>query len=263
VLHVPDGIGRGEAAPLVLNLHGSGSSAKGQEAFSGMDTTADANHFLLAYPQGGIAAGKGFDWNVPGVPLLGGKKVPASAPDDVAYVRQLVHTISAGGCVDARRVYATGFSGGSRMVSQLACEADTPLAAIAPVSGLRYPTPCANAAPVPVLTFHGTKDPVDPYDGHGEAYWTYSVPQAAAKWATHDGCQATSETSFAPGTKTLTHTACTAGSTVVLYTITGEGHEWPGGPHLPKSVTNGLGPQSTAVQADGLMWSFFAAHPKR
>ena len=48
---------------------------------------------------------------------------------------------------------------------------------------------------------------------------------------------------------------------VELYTITGEGHEWPGGPSLPRSLTRALGPQSTGIDANALMWAFFAAHP--
>jgi poly(3-hydroxybutyrate) depolymerase len=48
---------------------------------------------------------------------------------------------------------------------------------------------------------------------------------------------------------------------VELYTISGEGHEWPGGPTLPASLTRLLGAQSDAISADNVMWAFFAAHP--
>jgi poly(3-hydroxybutyrate) depolymerase len=61
---------------------------------------------------------------------------------------------------------------------------------------------------------------------------------------------------------TLTaYRGCRGGSVVELYTITGEGHEWPDGPHLPKKITRALGPQSTAISADNTMWAFFMAHP--
>jgi polyhydroxybutyrate depolymerase len=61
---------------------------------------------------------------------------------------------------------------------------------------------------------------------------------------------------------TLTHYGgCAGGATVELYTIAGEGHEWPGGPILAKRLTRVLGPQSDAVDADDVMWAFFAAHP--
>ena len=47
----------------MLNLHGSGSTAAQQEVFSGMDRVADAGGFIVAYPQGAIASGSGFDWS--------------------------------------------------------------------------------------------------------------------------------------------------------------------------------------------------------
>jgi poly(3-hydroxybutyrate) depolymerase len=57
------------------------------------------------------------------------------------------------------------------------------------------------------------------------------------------------------------YSGCGGGASVELYTITGEGHEWPGGPHLPRRITRLLGPQSTAISADDTMWAFFLAHP--
>src|SRR5262249_38609029 len=145
VVHVPPN--PSGALPLVLNLHGSQSTARAQEAFSGMDGTADADGFVVAYPQALLPSGSGYDWNVPGVPLLGGKAAPKHAPDDVAFVTGLVGDLEHSYCIDPTRVYATGFSGGARMVSQLACDASGTFAAVAPVSGLRHPTPCRPARP--------------------------------------------------------------------------------------------------------------------
>jgi polyhydroxybutyrate depolymerase len=262
ILHVPTGYSGSSKVPLVLNMHGSGTTAADQEVFTGMDATADANGFIVAYPQGLIPDMSGFDWNVPGVPLIGGRAVPAGSADDVTFLVTLVHILEQRYCIDADRVYATGFSGGSRIASQLACDASGTFAAVAPVSGLRRPTPCPTTRPVPILTFHGTADPVDPYNGHGQAYWTYSVPQAAQDWATQDNCSPSAAVSVpAPGVTLTRYTGCGGGATVELYTISGEGHEWPGGPHLPKSLTKVLGPQSTAIDADTVMWDFFAAHP--
>ena len=188
LVHVPPTYTGRAAVPLVLNMHGSASDAKAQETFSGMDHTADVAGFIVAYPQAVIPEGTGFDWNVPGVPLYSGRAVPSGAADDVAFLTQLVRTLESRYCVDAKRVYATGFSGGARMASQLGCDASTVFAAVAPVSGLRFPSPCNSQRPVPVLSFHGTADRIDPYDGNGKAYWTYSVADAERRWATHDGC---------------------------------------------------------------------------
>jgi polyhydroxybutyrate depolymerase len=227
-----------------------------------MDTTADADHFMVVYPQGGIAVSTGFEWNVPDEPLFGGAPVPASAPDDVSFLEQLVTLLEQRYCIDENRVYATGFSGGARMASQLACDAAPALAALAPVSGLRLPAPCPATRAVPVIAFHGTADMVDPYGGHGQAYWTYSVPVAAQQWAAEDGCSPSSTTSNPSSSVVVTsYGHCHDGATVELYTIVGEGHEWPGGPPVATSIERGLGPQSSAVDANSTMWAFFVAHP--
>ena len=139
IVHVPASAARGASLPLVLNLHGSGSTAAEQEAFSGMDKTADADGFIVAYPQGAIASGTGFDWHVPGQPLFGGSPVANAAPDDVAFITNTISMLEGRYCIDTHRVYATGFSGGARMTSQLACDLAGEIAAVAPVSGLRFP----------------------------------------------------------------------------------------------------------------------------
>ncbi len=262
IVHVPAGYTGSRKVALVLNLHGSGSTARAQELFSGMDATADADGFIVAYPQALIPDGAGFDWNVPGQPLVSGTYPPAGSADDVTFLTSLVRDLAARYCVDPRRVYATGMSGGGRMASQLACDASQVFAAVAPVAGLRAPTPCPAARPVPVIAFHGTADPVDPFAGHGLAYWTYSVPDAARMWAARDGCQTASPDVTAAAGYTLTsYSGCEDGATVELYAVTGEGHEWPGGPAMPASITDALGPQSNAVDADTVMWAFFTAHP--
>jgi polyhydroxybutyrate depolymerase len=262
VVHVPSGYRGTSRLALVLNMHGSGATAVDQELFSDMNTTADADGFIVAYPQGLIADGSGFDWNVPGEPLIGGAPVPSDAPNDVSFLTALVGVLEQRYCVDRTRVYATGFSGGARTASQLACDASGVFAAVAAVSGLRRPSPCPTSRPVPIIAFHGTADPVDPYDGHGQRYWTYSVPAAAADWAAQDGCSTTAATSKPAATVTLTdYSHCRGGAAVELYTIAGEGHEWPGGIPLPSSLTKLLGAQSNAISANNLMWAFFRAHP--
>ena len=262
IVHVPTGYAPPAPVPLVVNMHGSQSTALQQEVLTGMDTTADTDTFIVVYPQGDIPAGAGYEWNVPGQPLVGGAAVPAGSPNDVSFIEQLVSSLEQRYCIDPSRVYATGFSGGARTASQLACDSSGVFAAVAAVSGLRRATPCPTGRPVPIIAFHGTADPVDPYGGHGEAYWTYSVPQAARYWAAQDGCSTSAATSKPdPGVTLTAYGHCRGGAVVELYTISGEGHEWPGGPTLPASLTRLLGAQSDAISADNVMWAFFAAHP--
>jgi polyhydroxybutyrate depolymerase len=262
VVHVPTRYSATRPQMLVLNLHGSGSTALAQELFTGMDAAADARDFVVAYPEGAIRSGSGFDWNVPDEPLFGAGPVPAGSPDDVTFLTSLVRVLERRYCIDTTRVDATGFSGGARLASQLACDAATVFAAVAPVSGLRFPAPCPTRRPVPVLSFHGTANPVDPYLGHGQAYWTYSVPVAAARWAARNRCAVhPAVTAPAAGVTLTRYLRCAAGATVALYTLAGEGHEWPDGPTLRRSLTRVLGPQTTAVDANRVIWAFFEAHP--
>lgn len=48
---------------------------------------------------------------------------------------------------------------------------------------------------------------------------------------------------------------------VVLYTVTGGGHTWPGGlQYLPEGV---IGRTTTQFSASAESWEFFRAHPRR
>lgn len=261
IVHVPGGYTGSRKLPLVLNLHGSESTARAQERFSGMDATADADHFIVAYPQALIPDGTGYDWNIPGQPMVNGKLPPASAPSDITFLTALVRDLAGRYCIGLSRVFATGVSGGGRMASQLACDASSVFAAVAPVAGLRYPSPCPASRPVPVIAFHGTADPIDPFNGNGAGYWTYSVPTAAHLWAGHNHCAASPQRTTGHGYRLTRYSGCSGAAAVELYALTGEGHEWPGGPAMPSVITSVLGPQSVAVNANALMWAFFRAHP--
>jgi polyhydroxybutyrate depolymerase len=262
IVHLPRHTADATPLALVLNLHGSGSTALEQEEFTKMNVTSNHDHFIVAYPQGLIPDGTGFDWNIPGVPLVGDRPVPKNSANDVKFLTALVGILEQRYCINAHEVYATGFSGGAREASQLACDDSELFAAVAPVSGLRRPTPCQTGRAVPVIAFHGSADPIDPFNGNGQAYWTYSVPTAEKYWAEQDHCslQATASKPVSSA-KLTTFTGCSNGAEVELYELMGEGHEWPGGPTMPASLTALLGPQSNAVNANALMWSFFVAHP--
>src|SRR5579864_8135140 len=100
IVHVPEEYTGQTPVALVLNLHGSAGTASGQELLSGMDLTANADDFLVAYPQAAIPVGVGYDWNVPGVPLYGNHPVPRTAPSDIDFLTQLVGVLGARYCID-------------------------------------------------------------------------------------------------------------------------------------------------------------------
>jgi polyhydroxybutyrate depolymerase len=201
--------------PLVLDLHGSGGNAAGEAANSRFEALAASEGFLVATLQAGA---EGNRWNVP---------ITAERPDDVRYVADVIDHVAARACTDSSRIYATGFSGGARMSSLLACKLGDRIAAIAPMSGLRWPGPCDGRA-VPVLTFHGLADPQNTYDGHvanrgGE--WEESVPEALAGWAKHNGCDGEPKLDDPAGPlSTLSYAGCDA--EVRLVRVDGLVHRW-------------------------------------
>jgi polyhydroxybutyrate depolymerase len=232
-------------APLVLELHPSGGTAATQQALADIDGLADAEGFVVAYPQGIIPLWGGFQWHVPDEPLVDGTPTPPTAPDDVAYIAAVIRAVSERVAIDPHRIYATGFSGGARMTSQLGCTIPE-IAAIAPIAGVRYPAPCDLARPASVIALHGTADMTNPFDGNGAVYWSYSVPEAMQRWATHDGCAIEpTVTQVAPTATRSDYSGCAAGVTVELYALAGEDHAWP-----------------RAVDANAVIWAAFRDHPR-
>ncbi|MEU1513840.1 alpha/beta hydrolase-fold protein [Streptomyces sp. NPDC005811] len=253
--------GRGHL-PTVLNLHGSQSTAAEQLDRSGLERTADREGFLVVAPQGALDAAPGYRWNVPYVTAPGG-------PDDERFLDDTVDALTRNGCTDARKMYATGYSGGARMVSQYACDRPDRLAAVAAVAGLRAGAPMQDAdgtfAPdpdtcqpgrgVPVLSFSGTADPVNPYHGGGAAYWGYGAEAAERRWAALDGCrQAPRTTTVTAHVTRRTYGACRGGDDVVSYVVDGGGHTWPGSTAEWPAALGGV---TQEIDAGRIMWDFF------
>ena len=214
-LFVPPGYQGRTRLPLVLDLHGSGGTSADQARNSGFEIVAARERFAVATLEADSAR-----WNVP---------VANERPDDVAYVSDVIDHVAARVCIDTARVYATGFSGGARMSSLLGCMLNARIAAIAPVSGLRWPAPC-QGRPVPVLTFHGLADTQNPYDGKAPgrgAEWMESVPDALEGWARHDGCDLNVIREDPPGPlSTMRYEGCHRGAEVRMIRIDGLGHSW-------------------------------------
>ena len=232
-LFVPPGFASRSRLPLVLDLHGSGGTSAGQARTSGFEDVAGKEGFVVATLQA-----DGGRWNVP---------IADGRADDVAYVSDVIDHVAAQVCTDLARVYATGFSGGARMSSLLACRLNSRIAAIAPMAGLRWPGPC-DGRPVPVLTFHGLADTQNAYTGQAAGRggeWLESVPDALAGWAGHNRCGPGALLEDPPGPlSTIRYEGCAGGAEVRLIRIDGMGHRWA----------------RDEVDATAAMWQFFQRH---
>ncbi|MBT8466237.1 MAG: hypothetical protein KJO57_16275 [Deltaproteobacteria bacterium] len=248
-IHVPPSYDGMTPAPLVLNFHGFTSSGLGQQASSNMDATADAEGFLAVYPNGLDQS-----WNAG---LCCGRSATLGV-DDVGFTRAVIEDLSARGCIDPSRVYATGMSNGGFFSHRLACEAADVIAAVAPVAGVLAldPATCTPSRPISILHLHGTGDPLVRYDGGGLAD-SPSVESSIAGWLDRNGCTGEPTVTFQNGSATCETTDdCDGDASVTLCTIEGAGHCWPG---QPCRVLGDLGESTTDIDANEAIWRMFSS----
>jgi len=248
--------------PLVLDLHGLLEGAQIHSSMSGFGPYAQKNGFIAVFPNG---SGKPVKWDV---------SLDRTGNPDLVFLDAVLDEVEAQRCVDTSRVYATGLSYGAIMSSTLGCVMGDRIAAIAPVAGLTVPKGCKPSRPIPVLTFHGTADPILLFNGgvanlsgllggpekkteppkadlHGAGY-----PAAAATWAKMDGC--TGDPKDADLTKTVIQRTwtCPADSPVVFDIEVGAGHSWPGS-EFSKGIANIVGPTDATIDGTDVIWKFF------
>ncbi len=232
--------------PVLIDLHGTGSSPEQELAISGLGVAATARGFVVVAPQGTAPSPAGHTWNVP----------PSGAsPDDARFIEDVLDDVARQDCVERTTVFLAGFSAGGRLASHLACALDTRVVAIAVVGGLRRPVECGTRA-VSVLAFHGTADPINPYGGGGPAYWRGDVESAFRGWIEAGACAAPTVLALSDSVDLLTSTRCRGESSVTLYRLRGHGHTWPGSAvALPEAR---FGRTSRDVDASERIARFFA-----
>lgn len=259
-LHVPPA-GAGAPRPLVIVLHGGAGSGPNVQGFSQMDPVSDAKGFIVAYPSGprGLVGGT---WNAVDCCGLAMEK----GSNDLEFISALIDEAVKTGCVDPKRVYATGISNGGMFAYHLACDLSDKIAAIAPISGALMDPTCTPKRPVSVLIYHGTADKNVPWKGGGDfkgagAHHPFpSVDEDLHAWLKIDHCTDEHHGMYQKGDTTcVVYDHCAEGTAVGLCTIEGGGHTWPGGKPV---MTWYLGKTTKDISND-VMWNFFAEHPIR
>ena len=155
LLSIPESYDASKRAPLLFNFHGLGSTMQEQALYSGLNQKAGAEGYIVITPNGtGTVLRR---WSFP--PL------PGSAAD-VDFVKAMLATTQRSLCIDTKRIFSTGISNGAIFSTVLACALPGRLAAIAPVAGVNATDACSTGTPpTAVLAFHGTADPIVPYNG--------------------------------------------------------------------------------------------------
>ncbi len=221
-----------DAMPLMIVMHGGLGNADETERTTGMNEVAQANGFLVAYPNGtgGRLLPNRRTWNAG---RCCGPAVERKV-DDVAFIHAMLADIARHHPFDRSRVYATGISNGAMMAYRLACELPGDIAAIVPVSGTLALNSCPGAKNIPVLHIHGGKDSNVPFQGgRGENAIAgvdhRSVPDSLRMIASAHGCGAGSSEKDLPDGSELTTWNCKGKAALQLRLIPNGEHVWPGG----------------------------------
>jgi poly(hydroxyalkanoate) depolymerase family esterase len=274
LVYTPASLNRSKPAPLVVMLHGCGTTAEQMEAASQLDQQAERDHFVVMYPDS--SGSRGRCWRF-------GSDYERTSADPSAIAGMVGDAVSRGApAIDRARVYLTGMSSGAAMTAVLGATYPDVFAAIAINAGCAYrASHCGGQTPsrpsqdlakealdamgehrrvVPVLIAQGDKDKVVP--GHSQ--------QVLDQWRMTDNLVATGTTD-SPIAATPTRTRVVGGhgryrskverfdyaagcEVIERWTIHGMGHFWPGGTNDPDYApfTDPRGPDGEDV-----IWSFF------
>lgn len=153
LLTVPDGYTGNDPRPMVFDLHGLGATAEEEAAYSRLGKEGQGRGYITITPNSSSGT-TGKMWLPPPVPK-----------NDEGFIRDLLAKVPTQLCVDTKRVYVAGISNGALMTGALSCDLADQLAGAAMVAGPNAWRPCDGKAPVPLISFEGTADPLVPYAG--------------------------------------------------------------------------------------------------
>ena len=225
----PAGAATDKALPVVLALHGFGSTATGFQASYALNRHAEAHQYMVIYPQGSHFQGAfGEDpkaekflvttWNdqvsnfTPGpggTPHCTEDRLKYPCPpecgscnhcawvscyDDFGFLNQVLDAVQSGYKTDTERYYLLGNSNGAMMSMRLACDMPARFAAVVALIGQMPPGyECAPARSLPLLHLYGEKDDGVGHDGTptSDGWIAASATATVEKWAAGLGCAAT------------------------------------------------------------------------
>jgi poly(3-hydroxybutyrate) depolymerase len=226
IVHKPAGV---TSPALVINMHGMGSYASQQMMYSRFNTIADREKFIVVYPNGVDSL-----WDL-------------SGNRDVIFISALIDTMNARYGIDLNRVHSTGMSMGSFMSHRLACALADRIASIGSVAGLNASNPNNSSRPFPVLHIHGDADAVVVYSrvaatitGWVKRNQCPEIPVITDPYPASNPNSVVKKEYYGPGLDS---------SEVILLTVKGGGHTWPG------FNTN------DDINASEEIWNFFKKHP--
>jgi polyhydroxybutyrate depolymerase len=229
---------------VVMSLHGTSSTADRQARLSGFEQLTHTASAVVVFPEAIQPIRTGYEWD---------------PSQDVDFIAGLATELLSRHRAPHGRVIVTGMSGGARMSCLFASVHPELVQAVGAVAGLRSPGGPVHRS-VPILSFHGTNDRINPYGGSGTQRWNESVPDAARAWAQTNGItDPPTEVAVSPTLTRTTYGAEGQSGEVTLWTSRKAGHTWPGG-HLGLLLGLFLGRTSREIDATKSIWEFGLHH---
>jgi len=274
-LYIPSNWNRHKKLPVVVMLHSGGGNATMFEERTGMTQKAEAEGFIVVYPQGtGYTHDRFYTWNSGHCCFYAlEKKV-----DDVGFIHKLILSLVDRLHIDKQRIYVAGFSNGGMLAYRLGAAMPDMLAAIAPISATiggkagpdtaeyRIPAPVKT---LPLITMHGLADQQIPYAG-GEGSKAFaersdiSVKTSLRYWMQAASCKPEQARPSKITESTTRYQFACDKTAVELYTLKGMGHAWA------SETRNGwrveyalLDEPDMTVSASDIVWDFFKQHPRK
>ncbi|WP_293789910.1 PHB depolymerase family esterase [uncultured Corynebacterium sp.] len=220
--------------PILFMFGGLGVNAAATKSQSRLNAIAGKNA-IIVHPQGIDNAWEGAPYS------------KTRRGEDVAFVREMVRSLSKRYNVDTHRVYAAGMSNGGGMAMNLACQAPDLVAGVVSVSGAYYDATMNDCSGrnVPTMLIHGAHDDVVRYGGgvrHGMHY--YGARAAFDNAARRNSCNMRTLHGVRAHALTagFTYDGCRAST--VLWRAYAGGHNWNAfAPDAPKAAWHFLSRQ--------------------
>jgi polyhydroxybutyrate depolymerase len=254
----------GSRLPVVIDWHGLGSNGPQQAMYSGYESVAEAEGFIVVHPTGvADVAGGPNSWQL--------FPAPGRERDDLVFAGALIDELVANWCADPMRIYSTGMSNGGFFTARLICEMSDRIAAAVSVAGMYHPEGCDPARDVPYIAIHGTEDKVVPYAG-GEStlmtadspeelrvFFEQVIPEEFNEFALDAGCDVSVNTDVGEDVIRHEHSACDGDGPLIFYEVRGGGHTWPSSP-MAALTTGALGYTTNDIDATRDGWAFMSQY---
>ena len=241
-----------EEYPLLFSLHGYTSLALWNLSYTGFQSIADKEKFIVIYPQGLILNSTGeTHWNVGGWTI-------GSKSKDVDFISDLIDWTKTKYKIDLNRIYSVGMSNGGFMSYHLACNLGDKIAAIGSVTGSMTPETlesCRPNHPTPVIQIHGKQDFTVPYSGNSIML---PIDEVVEYWRDYNNCEKSPINNEILdndgddfGGLVSRYENCLNDVSFELYLLDKMGHEWP-------SYHREDGPSD--IDSASILWDFLSKY---